>query len=91
MILLSYTSIIITHNNLIHKFYKMVTTHYRLLTYNVDTRDPIGSKKVKAVVNNLLDPIYCGDVISISVGVRVTKMNVQPLCLQIITSNHTRK
>ena len=42
--LLSYTSIIITENNLIHRFYKMVT-HYTLLTNNVDTRDPIGSKK----------------------------------------------
>ena len=44
--LLSYTSIIITQNNLIHQFYKMVSylhiTHY-LLTNNVDTRDPIGS------------------------------------------------
>ena len=43
MILLSYTSIIIIQNNLIHQFYKMVI-HY-LLTNNVDTRDPIGSKK----------------------------------------------
>ena len=44
IMLLSYTSIIITHNILIHRFYKMVTTHY-LLTYTLDTRDPIGSKK----------------------------------------------
>ena len=46
IMLLSYTSISITQNNLIHRFHKMVTylhTH-TLLTYNVDTRDPIGSK-----------------------------------------------
>ena len=43
IILLSYTSIIITQNNLIHQFYKMVS--YTLLINNVDTRDPIGSKK----------------------------------------------
>ena len=42
IILLSYKSIIITQNNLIHRFYKMVT--YTLhITNNVDTRDPIGS------------------------------------------------
>ena len=44
MILLSYTSIIITQNILIHRFYKMVI-HY-LLTNNTNTRDPIGSKNL---------------------------------------------
>ena len=43
--LLSYTSIIITQNNLIHRFHKMVTTYLQHITNNVDTRDPIGSKK----------------------------------------------
>ena len=49
--LLSYTSIIITQNNLIHRFYKMVSyTHTNThITYNVDTRDPIRS-------NNKLSP-----------------------------------
>ena len=42
--LLSYTSIIITQNNLIHRFHKMVTTYLQHITNNVDTRDPIGSK-----------------------------------------------
>ena len=45
--LLSYTSIIITQNNLIHRFHKMVTTYnLQHITNNVDTRDPIGSKNV---------------------------------------------
>ena len=52
--LLSYTSIIISQNNLIHIFYKMVTTHYTLLTYlltnTLDTRDPIGSKKTYIIL-----------------------------------------
>ena len=34
--------LIITQNNLIHRFYKLVT--YLHITNNVDTRDPIGSK-----------------------------------------------
>ena len=45
--LLSYTSIIITKNNLIHRVYKMVSyllTHYTLhITNNVDTRDPMST------------------------------------------------
>ena len=51
VILLSYTSInIITQNNLIHSIdftkwlHTYLLTHY-LRTYNVDTRDTIGSKK----------------------------------------------
>ena len=55
--LLSYTSIIITHNNLIHKFYKMVIhllTYTLHITYTLDTRDPIGSKNTVEVSSRLL-------------------------------------